>query len=186
MSLLDKIFKKEIKVEKSPEDRLGRWIYSKIQEWETSPESGLSLHSIIGTYREKGGNPDDLKQTSYLELLIFYLFCATKSVSNANPSDKYQAIFGGMRASFREHIQAMQIPKHLGIQEKEIFKTLDQRFDEYEKLYKDDMPSEKWIKLGMGAWNNLKGSGKSLSGMDHMMTVNADVIITFVSGLFKK
>ncbi len=151
------LFKRTI----SPID-LGKVLYTNIRYGVMSSESPFNHNKLINDINE---DPDNLKWSYSIEILIFAMYLSFETLMKKYPSSPGLEVMKGVHSEFMAHIQPISKPDlKMGTVE-QIIQMIDCRFYQYgESLRNQNGAGPAWH-LGVKAYWNIIGQEKRTRGL---------------------
>jgi len=171
------LFKKKI----SPQD-LGKVLYTNIRYGIMSSESPFNHNKLINDLNE---DPDNLKWSYFIEILIFAMYLSFETLMKKYPSSTGLEVMKGIHSEFMAHIQPILKPDlNMGTVE-QIIQMIDNRFSEYGECLRNQKGAGPAWHLGVKAYWNIIGYEKEDPGPPLLLSMYALKFMDLIDSILK-
>ncbi|MDI6754469.1 MAG: hypothetical protein QME78_08760 [Thermodesulfobacteriota bacterium] len=171
------LFKKKI----LPKD-LGRLLYTNIRFGVMSSETPLYHKKLVHDLNE---DPENLKWSYSMEILIFALFCTLEVLSNKISSRASLEIMKSIHSEFITHIEPILKPDLNLIAKEQVIQIIHQRFDEYGECLRNQNGAGPVWHLGVKAYWNIIGQEKKEPGPPMILSLYALKLTDLINDILK-
>jgi len=171
------LFKKKISLQD-----LGKVLYTNIHYGIMSSESPFNHNKLINDLNE---DPDNLKWSYSIEILIFAMYLSFETLTKKYPSSIGLEVMKGIHSEFMAHIQPILKPDlNMGTVE-EIIQMIDNRFSEYGECLRNQKGAGPAWHLGVKAYWNIIGQEKEEPGPPMLLSMYALKFMDFIDNILK-
>jgi hypothetical protein len=170
-----------IKKRITPSD-FGALLYSNIKYLAMSPDSTLCHKKLMAYFNE---DPDNIKWSYFIEIIIFYIFCTFNTLSKNYQFDLLQVIMDNIIEGFTNHLAPVLKPELDLTNKQQIVRLLHTRLQEYGECLKNEAGAGPAWHLGLKAYWNIIGKDKEEPFPPQALSMYALSIQNIVNGIIK-